>query len=369
MKIFFEKFKKLDFFIIISAGLLLAVGILAIFSATHSKSGSSYVFRQLFSACAGIFLFLFFSWIDYRFLKKFSFLAFSLSVIVLLAVLAAGKTVNGAKSWMQIGAWRFQPVEFIKLAMIIVLAKFFSKNFKNLNQFKYVVASLFITFVPVGLVLLQPDPGSAFVIFAIWAGLVLTAGIRKRHMAILIFLALISSFLGWKFALKDYQKARITTFINPYEDPRGRGYNAIQSVIAVGSGGIWGKGIGNGSQGRLNFLPERHTDFIFANIAEEMGLVGAVFLLALYAVLLSRILRIALTANDNFARFLSIAIALMIFTHVLENIGMNIALMPITGIPLPLVSLGGSNLMVVMASLGIAQSVVIHKINPLETDF
>jgi len=365
-----SKLKKIDFVLIIAVVLLTGLGFLAIFGATFNKLNNqlSFLNRQVIAFAIGVIVFFLFSLINYRNLRKFSFLIFVASAALLILVLVIGKKVNGATSWIDFGFMNFQPVEFIKLAMIIILANFFAKHFRKLNQFKYIALSFLVVAIPICLILFQPDPGSAFVIFCIWAGLVLAAGIRKMHIIILILLAITGSLFGWRFVLKDYQKARVTSFANPYQDPKGRGYNAIQSVIAVGSGGVFGKGIGNGSQGRLNFLPERHTDFIFANIAEELGFVGVSFLLILYGILLTQIFKIALKANDNFARFLAIGIALMIFTHVLENVGMNIGIMPITGIPLPLISFGGSNLVVTLAALGIMQSILIHKVNPLKDE-
>lgn len=364
--------KKFDWVLIASILLLMGLGSLAIFSATAGNLGANqaaYFNRQIASIFLGLVAFFLFSLINYRILKKISFPIFVFIIVVLALVLVFGKRINGATSWFRFGTRGFQPVELAKLAIIVILANFFAKNFRRLNEFKYIAASFIITFIPLILILLQPDPGSAFVILCIWGGLVLVAGIRKMHIAILLALAALGGLFGWRFVLKDYQKARITTFIKPYSDPKGRGYNAIQSVIAVGSGGIFGKGIGNGSQGRLNFLPERHTDFIFANIAEELGFSGVLFLFALYIVLLWRLMRIALKASDNFARFFAIGTMLMIFTHIAENIGMNIGVMPITGIPLPLVSYGGSSLIVTLASLGIAHSILIHSVNSLKDDF
>lgn len=360
--------KKFDWILGVSAIFLLAIGYISIFSATMeiSSKGLSHPARQAIAIFIGTILFFLFTWIDYRILKKISFLIYIALLAILILVILFGSKIKGTSGWFRFGSFGLQPVEFVKIAMIIILAKFFSKNFRRLNQLKFIIASGVITIIPIGLVLLQPDAGSAFVIFCIWAGLALVAGIKKTHLALLIILAAAAGILGWRYGLKEYQKSRVTSFINPYSDPQGRGYNAIQSIVAVGSGGIFGKGIGNGSQGRLNFLPERHTDFIFANICEELGFTGAIFILVLYAILLWRIISAALKVNDNFARFLIIGFAVMITTHILENIGMNIALMPIAGIPLPLLSFGGSNIMVTLISLGIIESALIHKTEKLE---
>jgi len=362
-----KKFRKFDWIFIITVILLLGLGLLSVFSTTASISLTLF-HKQSFAVLLGLVFFIFFSSIDYRLFKKMSSAIFVLLFVILIGVLIFGDRIKGALSWFRFGAFGFQPVEFVKIAMIIVLAKFFTKNFRRLKNFRFILVSLIIVFIPTILIVIQPDIGSAFVIVCIWIGMTLVAGIKKSHVAILLIVAMAVGLCGWKFGLKDYQRSRITSFVNPYEDPQGQGYNAIQSVIAVGSGGFWGKGIGNGSQGQLNFLPERHTDFIFANIAEEMGLIGVSFLMALYAILLLRIIKVAFAANDNFAKFLVIGVALMIFVHVLENVGMNIGIMPITGIPLPLISFGGSSMVVTLGSLGIVASVMTHKSIVLKED-
>jgi len=362
-----KKLKKFDWVFIITILLLSGFGLLSVFSATANISPTLF-HKQSFAVLFGLTLFAFFSSIDYRLFKKISSAIFIILIAVLIGVLIFGNRIKGALSWFHFGFFRFQPVEFVKIAMIIVLAKFFTANFRRLKKFRFIMISFIIVLIPTILIIIQPDIGSAFVIICIWIGMILVAGIKKEHIAILLIMAMSIGLCGWKFGLKDYQRSRITSFINPYEDPQGQGYNAIQSVIAVGSGGFWGKGIGNGSQGQLNFLPERHTDFIFANIAEEMGFIGVSFLMALYAILLLRIVKVAFEANDNFAKFLVIGIALMIFTHVLENVGMNIGIMPITGIPLPLISFGGSSMVVTLSSLGIVTSILTHKSIVLKED-
>ncbi len=362
-----KKLKKFDWIFFGAMSLLLGLGLLAVFSATANSSLTLF-HKQSFAVLLGLILFFFFLSVDYRIFKKISSAIFIFLLVVLIGVLIFGSRIKGALSWFRFGFFGFQPVEFVKIAMIIVLAKFFTKNFRRLKNFRFIIVSFIIVAIPAFLVIIQPDIGSAFVILCIWAGMILVAGIKKSHVAILLIVAMSIGLCGWKFGLKDYQRSRITSFMNPYEDPQGEGYNAIQSVIAVGSGGFWGKGIGNGSQGQLNFLPERHTDFIFANIAEEMGLVGISFLMVLYTILLLRIIKIAFEANDNFAKFLVIGVALMIFVHILENVGMNIGIMPITGIPLPLISFGGSNMIVTLSSLGIVESVLTHKTIILKED-
>ena len=211
--------------------------------------------------------------------------------------------------------------------------------------------------ISIFLVIKQPDFGSAFVIFFLWISILVMSGVNRKHLLVLFSILLIVALLGWNFFLKGYQKERVTTLFSASSDPLGAGYNVLQSTVAVGSGGILGKGLGHGSQSQLNFLPEKHTDFIFAVVAEELGFGGAVFVLVLISVVLSRFIKIALNSRDNFGKLLVGGAASIVFVHSLINIGMNIGVMPVTGIPLPFLSYGGSSLVTLMAAAGMAESV------------
>jgi rod shape determining protein RodA len=274
---------------------------------------------------------------------------------VLLFVLLTGP-VKGARSWFNLGAFAFQPVDFVKIVLIIILSKYFSRRHIEIANVRHILVSGFYAFVFFALVMLQPDFGSGIILFAIWFGMVLVSGISKKHL-LAVFLIGVISFSGlWLFVFKEYQKARIMTFIHPLTDLQGAGYNAYQSTIAVGSGGIWGKGVGYGTQSKLQFLPEYETDFIFAAFSEEWGFVGALILFVLYGILFWRILDIARKGASNFETFFGFGVAIMILSHLIVHVGMNIGVMPVTGITMPFMSYGGSHLLAEFCALGIIMS-------------
>jgi len=256
-------------------------------------------------------------------------------------------------------------VEIVKIVMIIFLASFLSKKKNELNNYVKISVSIVLVSIPVFLIILQPDFGSSLVIMGIWIVMLLVSGINKKSiLALFIFLAILSS--GGYFLLKDYQKNRIATFINPQADPLGSGYNVIQSMVAVGSGGVFGKGLGHGSQSQLNFLPEKHTDFIFAVLAEELGLLGSGIVLVLFAVIIYRLKETARLARDNFGYLIIVGVMAMIMIQVFINIGMNMGIAPVTGVPLPFLSYGGSSLVSVFLALGLVQGVYLKRIKTLD---
>ena len=215
--------------------------------------------------------------------------------------------------------------------------------------------------IPAGLILIEPDLGSSIVLLGTWFAMLLFSPMKKKQLIILIGVLILLLAASWSFVLHDYQRQRVYTFINPAADPQGSGYNAIQSIIAVGSGGLWGRGLGRGFQSQLKFLPERQTDFIFASTAEELGLLGSMVVLGLFFLIFYRLIRVIKTARDNFGMYLSLGIFFMFFIKVLINIGMNIGILPVTGIPLPLLSYGGSSLITSFLALGIVQSIVARR--------
>jgi rod shape determining protein RodA len=264
-----------------------------------------------------------------------------------------GKVVNGSKSWFNFGGFSFQPADISKPILILVLAKYFSRRHILIRHLRHIIVSGVYAFIIFLLVFLQPDFGSAMVIFFIWLGMVIVSGLSKTHLAVLMTIGLVLFVLLWNFSFAPYQKDRIKTFINPMSDIRGAGYNAFQSVIAIGSGGVLGKGIGYGTQSRLNFLPEYQTDFIFAAFAEEWGMIGAVILLILYALLIFRIIKHAYLGATNFEILFGLGTAIYFMCHIFINVGMNLGLMPITGLTLPFMSYGGSHLLAEFTALGI----------------
>jgi rod shape determining protein RodA len=321
----------------------------------HQTPDAGFFHAQLMWTGISLVVFFVLSFLDFRFLKKTKVvMALYLFFIALLCLLFVfGSTIKGATSWFSFGSFSFQPVDFVKLVLIIMLAKYFSRRHVEIKNPKHIFISAVYAVVPFLLVFIQPDFGSAIIIFFIWFGLTLVSGISKKHLLIVFGIGAVAFFLLWSFVFHPYQKSRIMTFLDPLSDVRGVGYNAYQSTIAVGSGQIVGKGVGYGTQSRLKYLPEYETDFIFAAFAEEWGLLGAVTILILYMLVIWRILRLSMYAATNFEMLFGMGFAILIMAHAIVNIGMNIGLMPVTGITLPFMSYGGSNLLMLFAGLGI----------------
>jgi len=248
----------------------------------------------------------------------------------------------------------------MKLIMVLVLARFFALRRGEINTFKNITLSLIYVVVPMALIAKQPDLGSAIVIFVIWLGMLFFSTVNKKVFIYLFLILVVFSGVSWKFLLHDYQKKRIEIFLNPNLDPKGRGYNVRQATIAIGSGGVLGRGLGKGLQSQLRFLPERQTDFIFASSAEELGFLGSMVILVLYFTLLYRLLVVYKLSRDDLSRFLVIGIFFMMLTQIVINVGMNMGIMPVTGIPLPMLSYGGSSLLTIAISMGIAEAVAIN---------
>lgn len=311
----------------------------------------------------GLFFMVVSSFIDFRLFKTqgYAVLLFYIVVILLLAlVLLVHSKVRGIEAWLKVGGVAIQPVELAKLALIILLAKFFSKRHIEIYRIQHLAVSAVYLAIPTLLVLLQPDLGSAIILISIWVATVVFSGMKLRHFFLLTLLSAILFVSAWSLVLKPYQQARITSFLNPYKDPKGAGYQMLQSMIAVGSGRIWGKGLGYGSQTHLHFLPEAETDFIFAAYAEEWGFVGVATILVLFFLVIWRILVIGMTASDNFSRLYTLGFAALIFVQSFIHISMNMGLMPVTGLTLPFVSYGGSSLVTLLVGIGILQNIKIN---------
>jgi len=354
-----EQFKKLDWSLIIVVLLLTAVGLLSNYSI--SKETASNIFtRQLIYVILGFLLMFALVFVDYRIFRDHNFILlgfYFLGILFLGTILVMGGEIRGASSWLRIGKLSFEPVELIKLAIILVLAKYFSLRHIEVSRFRHLIISGLYILIPFVLLLLQPELGYILIIILTWLAIVTVAGIRIRHLIILLLIGLIVVSFSWFYVLKDYQKERVLTFLNPHSDPWGRGYHIIQSIIAVGSGKLLGRGLGHGTQSQLNFLPEQHTDFIFATIAEEWGFLGSFFILILFGILFFRLIKISLSSSNNFARLFAIGAATMMSLEVIINIGMNMGLFPIMGIPLPFISYGGSSMVMNFVTLGIIQGI------------
>ena len=357
-----SKLFKFDWILITVSLLLLSVGLLALYSISTANQPNGYnIFtKQLFFAALGMGLMFFLAFTDYHYLKSYSPAIFLITLLVLGAVLLWGESVRGTSGWIGIGPFNVQPVEMAKLALIISLASFISRKKMGVEIAGKTIYSFTLAAAMIFLVIKQPDFGSAMVLAGIWLGMVIVSGISRKLFVVVLLAVAVSVSCSW-FLLADFQKARVTNLIKPGLDPQGSGYNVIQSEIAIGSGGILGKGIGHGSQSQLNFLPEKHTDFIFAVITEEMGMLGAFFVLSLFSVLFYRIKKTAAAAADNFGCLLASGIMIMFFLQVVVNIGMNIGIVPVTGIPLPFLSYGGSSLIAFFISLGILNNIYLNK--------
>ncbi len=359
-----NKFLKTDWILICAALLLMGISMAVLYSismSTANEGGLNIFWRQFIFLVIGLVFMFVFSKISYQTLKLHSSVIYFSTLFILLGVLIFGRTIRGTAGWIGVGSFHVQPVEIAKLSLIIFLASFISQKKMELEETGRLIASLVLAGLMIFLVVKQPDFGSAMVLIGIWLGTTLVSGISLKKIIVMIFLGLSISFVGW-FILKPYQKDRVLSLVHPEKiDPRGAGYNVIQAMIAVGSGGLMGEGIGHGSQSQLNFLPEKHTDFIFASIAEELGLFGSLLVIGLYLVMFYRMRIIAINAPDNFSYLVTVGIMVMFFVQILENIGMNIGIMPVTGIPLPFLSYGGSSLIMVLASVGILNNIYSHQ--------
>lgn len=357
MRNWFSNFRYFDLYIFGSSTLLLILGLLMIYSTTL-EGPANLLSHQLAYAVLGFIAMFLLAFFDYRKFKKSTGILYVLIILSLLLVWFWGSNIRGSSRWIDLGIFRIQPAEFAKLIMVVIMAKFLDQIGEKLKDFRYVILSAIYVGIPAALVLIEPDLGSALVIFFTWLGMLLFSKMNKKHLGVLLLFAILLSSLGWFFVLHDYQKNRIYTFVDPNKDPQGRGYNVLQSIIAVGSGSITGRGVGRGLQSQLKFLPERQTDFIFASTAEELGLLGSLFILGMFGILFFRLVRAIKQARDNFGMYLTLGVFFMLLSQVLINISMNIGLLPVTGIPLPLLSYGGSSLLTTMAALGLVQSVV-----------
>lgn len=350
--------KKIDWPLTIIVIILIITGILAIASTSIlTPNGLLNLKKQTGFALVGILIMFFLASRDYRALKNYSGILYLLAIFLLIGVLVWGNKIRGTAGWFSFGIFGSQPVELAKIIVVIVLAKYLSLRSSQMHQAKPIIVSAIYAFIITGLVILQPDLGSAILIGLIWLGMILVAGIKYRYLVSLILIILLLGSLAWFGFFQDWQKARILTFVNPELDPLGYGYHARQAIIAVGSGGLFGKGLGQGTQSQLRFLPETQTDFIFAAIGEELGFIGTFIVIILFALLFWRLLKISFATPDNFAKLISVGIIILISSQLTINIGMNIGIVPITGIPLPFISYGGSALLALMLAMGILQSI------------
>ena len=340
--------KRLDYPLLFATLAIIIYSLIIISSATHINNPTEerfyFVQRQGIFALINIGLAAFFLQFDYRGIQQYGQKLYIFNLVMLVAVMAFGTTALGAQRWLALGPIMIQPSEFSKLIVIICMAAMLESRMGTLNSLRDLLPIAVYIGIPFVLVLKQPDLGTSLVFMAIFFGMVIACGIRWRILIGIIMAGIASFPILWNYVLKEYQKTRLYVFIDPNIDPLGSGYHIIQSKIAIGSGLLFGKGLFEGTQSQLNFLPENHTDFIFAVVGEEFGFVGATILLLLYLVIMMRGIKIAKEAGDMFGRLLAVGITSMLAFHILINVGMTTGIMPVTGIPLPLMSYGVSAL-------------------------
>ncbi len=355
--------KNLDWVLTITALFLSGIGLLSIYSSSISGGDFLNFKKQIIFTIIGFFLMILLSFFDWRVIRENSYLILSLYLVCLLALLGLffiAPEIRGVKAWYKIGSFSLDPIEFTKICLVILLAKYFSMRHIEMYRVRHVLLSGLYVLLPAALIFRQPNLGSVLILITVWIGILIISGIKLRHFLVLVFIFLSTAVFSWFFLLKDYQRERIVSFIEPQFEPLGAGWSQNQARIAIGSGGIFGQGFGRGSQTQYGFLPETQTDFTFAAIAEELGLAGVLVLFALFSILIWRIMKISLLASSNFPRLFASGFILILFSQIFIHIGMNLGLLPIIGISLPLVSYGGSNLIATFIALGVLQSIRRH---------
>lgn len=356
-----ENLKQVDIVLIATAIVLVAIGVLALYAmSSGEESDGSYLKKQLVWIFIGLILMVALALFNYSSLRNYIVIIYGANILFLFTVFIKGRAALGAQRWIQVGSFSFQPSELSKILIILTLGAYLAERKGDLSDWRDVLRAIVYMIPPILLIVLQPDLGTALVLVAITIGMLMVAGITPKQILILALVAyLLIGFVIKLDLLQDYQMERLVVFFNPSVDPLGSGYNLRQSMIAIGSGGILGKGLFSNTQSRLNFLPAavRHTDFIFAVIGEEMGFIGSVLVIVIFFLIMSRVIQIAVSSRNYFGLLVATGIGSMWIFQVLVNIGMTIGIMPVTGIPLPFISYGGSAMLVNMASVGLLLSI------------
>jgi len=366
-------FKNINIYIPITMILLIIIGMFAISSAVEinrvDSNGSIYLKKQIIAAILGIIAAIFIQFFDYRIFKEYYQLIFGSMVIILFMTHLYGSNIGGGRRWIDIGFINFQPSEVSKIVLVLVLATILDRK-DELDSLKDMILPFVYFLIPFVLIILENDLGTALVLLVILIAMLYVAGFNKKFLygffggGFLTVITLISSHIFFNTPLpflKEYQLNRLIAFINPNIDPQGIGYNIIQSKIAIGSGRLTGKGLFEGTQNQLNFLPEKHTDFIFSVLGEEFGFIGVLIVITLFIILFWQLFNIALQAKDRYGKLVVTGIIAMFFFHVVENIGMTMGVMPITGIPLPFISYGGTSMVTSITAIGIVLNINIRK--------
>ena len=363
LKYLFNHLRKFDWILISSCLILVIIGLVSIYSISLGKGDFLDFKKQIIFFVVGFILMIvlsFFDWRGFRENPYFILVLYFVCLLFLLGLFFFAPEIRGVKSWYKIGAISLDPIALTTIILAILLAKYFSMRHIEMYKLSHILLSGFYVLLPVILIFFQPDLGSVLILIALWIGLLIVSGIKLNHFLILALCGLLILVLSWSFLLKDYQKERIVSFVRPQVEVLGINWSQTQSKIAIGSGGIFGQGLGQGSQTQYGFLSEPHTDFIFAVIAEEFGLIGVFILIFLFIVLIWRIMKIAIFSKSNFPRLFASGIAIILFSQIFIHIGMNLGILPVIGISLPFVSYGGSNLIAIFIGLGILQSIKTH---------
>jgi rod shape determining protein RodA len=361
MKALFTHLQRLDWILIISVLLLVGIGLLSIYSSSIGREDFSNFYKQIIFLGIGFLVMIIISFLDWRFLKNDPYLIllfYFFGILALIGLFFFAPEIRGTRGWYVMGPISIDPDQFVKIILIILLAKYFSTRYIEMYKAQHIFLSAFYIFLPTTLIFFQPDFGSVLILLLIWLGILIVSGIKLRHFLALSFCGLLIFVFSWHFLLLDYQKERIITFIAPYvADPLGAGWQRTQARIAIGAGSLLGQGIGQGSQTQHGFLPEVQTDFIFSSMAEEFGLIGILVLFSLFLILIWRIVRIAILTQTNFSRLFVLGFVILLIVQIFIHIGMNLGLLPIIGVSLPLISYGGSGLIATFFGLGILQSI------------
>ncbi len=348
-----------DWTVLLPAVTLSLIGMLTM---STFGQGASLASRQLLWLIIATSIYAVLSTFDMRFIRRTSIIMtmYGVALTLLASLLLFAHPVLGARAWFSFGLFSFQPADFAKLAFLALLAKYLSRRHVEIGDFRHIIVSGAYALTFIVLILVEPDMGNAIIFGTIWLGMMLVSGISKKHLVAIGMLGLVVASLLWFEGLKPYQRTRIISFVNPASDIHGAGYNAYQAKIAVGSGELFGKGIGYGTQSKLRFLPEYQTDFIFAAFAEEWGFAGVLLLLSMYALLCARLAQIARAAATNFDAFFTLGVLILFAAHLAIHVGINLGLLPVTGTTIPFMSSGGSHLVLEFALLGIVTSLARH---------
>lgn len=359
--VLFEKIRMAPSGLIFVTTLIYFIGTLVLYSASKGNF-YPWAYKHIINGLVSLPLFFVIMLTDIKVWFKLSYLLYGFGIILLLSVLQFGVEGGlGAQRWLAVGGFRFQPSELIKVFMVLLLARYYHMlHLNNLHKFRSLIVPLSITGIAAGLVLIQPNLGTATIICLITAFILFLTGLSWKKIISVATLIVLALPVLWA-NMHNYQKKRVETFMNPESDPLGAGYNIIQSKIAIGSGGIFGKGLSKGSQSQLNFVPEQQTDFIFSIVAEEFGFIGSCFLLFLYGILFIQAHRVSKLCESNFAKIVSIGMVTIIFVHVFVNIGMVCGILPVVGVPLPLISYGGSSLISTLIAIAFIANAYIHR--------